>query len=68
MRRVRHLFRAANVWWRCAPYLLLRLVVKCLETIDVCIWYMFVFMSVVLTVLVCGNVCCEANVNKDSGF
>ena len=27
--------------------LLLPLVVRCLETIDVCIWHMFVFMSVV---------------------
>ena len=30
--------------------LLLPLVAKCLETIDVCIWCMFVFMSVVVTV------------------
>ena len=28
----------------------LPLVAKCLETIDVCIWRMFVFMSVVMTV------------------
>ena len=28
--------------------LLLTLVARCLETIDVCIWHMFVFMSVVL--------------------
>ena len=28
----------------------LPLVARCLETIDVCIWRMFVFMSVVLTV------------------
>ena len=32
--------------------LLLPLVARCLETIDVCIWRMFVFMSVVVTV--CG--------------
>ena len=44
------LFRAANVWWRCAQYLLLPLVARCLETIDVCIWRMFVFVSVVVTV------------------
>ena len=31
--------------------LLLPLVAKCLETIDVCIWRMFVFMSVVVIVL-----------------
>ena len=34
--------------------LLLPLVARCLETIDVCIWCMFVFMSVVVTV--CGSV------------
>ena len=32
--------------------LLLPLVASCLETIDVCIWHMFVFMSVVG---LCGN-------------
>ena len=30
--------------------LLLPLVAKCIEAIDVCIWCMFVFMSVVVTV------------------
>ena len=30
--------------------LLLPLVARCLETIDVCIWRMFVFMYVVVTV------------------
>ena len=30
--------------------LLLPLVARCLETLDVCIWRMFVFMSVVVTV------------------
>ena len=30
--------------------LVLPLVARCLETIDVCIWRMFVFMSVVVTV------------------
>ena len=30
---------------------ILPLVARCLETIDVCIWHMFVFMSVVMTVL-----------------
>ena len=33
--------------------LLLPLVARCLETIDVCIWRMFVFMSVVVTVWEC---------------
>ena len=27
------------------------IIIRCLETIDVCIWCMFVFMSVVVTVL-----------------
>ena len=36
--------------------LLLPLVARCLETIAVCIWRMFVFMSVVVTVGVCGAV------------
>ena len=43
--------------------LLLPLVARCLETIDVCIWRMFVFMSVV--VIVWGSVCCVAAVVKD---
>ena len=30
--------------------LLLPIVARCLETIDVCIWRMFVFMSVIVTV------------------
>ena len=30
--------------------LLLPLVARCIDTIDVCIWYMFVFMCVVVTV------------------
>ena len=30
--------------------LLLPLVARCIETIDVCIWHIFVFMSVVVTV------------------
>ena len=34
------------MWWRCAHYF----VTRCIETIDVCIWRMFVFMSVVVTV------------------
>ena len=35
------------MWWRCAQ--LLPLVARCLGTIDICIWHMFVFMSVVVT-------------------
>ena len=45
--------------------LLLPLVARCLETIDVCIWHMFVFMSVVVTG---GNVCCVAAIVKNSVF
>ena len=48
--------------------LLLPIVARCLEIIDACIWRMFVFMSVVVTVGVCGNVCCVAAVVKDSVF
>ena len=49
--------------------LLLPLVARCLETIDVCIWRMFVSMSVVVyCVWVCGNVCCVAAVIKNSVF
>ena len=35
---------------RVRSILLLPLVARCLETINVCIWRMFVFMSVVVTV------------------
>ena len=49
--------------------LLLPLVARCLETIDVCIWRMFVCMSVIVTVWgVCGKVCCVAAVVKNSVF
>ena len=43
--------------------LLLLLVARCLQTTDICIWRMFAFMSVVVTVGggVCGNVCCVAS-------
>ena len=37
--------------------LLLILVARCLETIDVCIWRMFVFMSVVLSVWDSNGMC-----------
>ena len=48
--------------------LLLPLVARCLETIDVCIWRMFVFMSVVVTVRCLWEVCCVAAIVKDSVF
>ena len=34
----------------CAIFCYCLFVARCLETIDVCIWRMFVFMSVVVTV------------------
>ena len=43
-----------------AVFCYLPLVARCLETIDVCIWRMFVFMSVVVTVwecLLCSGRC-----------
>ena len=61
-----YLFRAVNVWWRCAQYLLLPLVARCLETIDVCLWRMFVLCLFSDCVVVCGNVCWVATVVKDS--
>ena len=45
--------------------LLLCLVARCIETIDVCIWRIFAFMPVVRNCAgVCGNVCCITGVNK----
>ena len=38
------------MWCRCAQYFLLSLVARYIETIDVCIWRMFLFMSAVVTV------------------
>ena len=48
---------------------LLPLVARCLDTIDVCIWCMFVFMSGVVTVWgSLWDVCCVAGVVKNSVF
>ena len=46
--------------------LLLPLVARCIETIDLCIWRMLVFMSVVVIVWVCGNGCYVAAVVEGS--
>ena len=46
--------------------LLLPLVARCLQTIVVCIWHKFIFMSIVVTVGFCGNVCCVVAIVKDS--
>ena len=48
--------------------LLLPLVARCLPTIDVCIWRMFVFMSVVVTVWGCVGMFGVAAVVKNSVF
>ena len=49
--------------------LLLSLVARCLETIDICIWRMFVFYVCCRDCVgVCGNVCCVAAVVKNSIF
>ena len=34
---LKYLFRAVNVWWGVRSILILPLVARCLETIDVCI-------------------------------
>ena len=43
-------FRDANVWWRCVQYFVISPVARCIVTIDVCIWRIFVFMYVVVIV------------------
>ena len=48
--------------------LLLPLVPRCLETMDVCLWCMLVLMSVLVTVWVHGNICCVVVVVKIVGF
>ena len=45
---------------------LLPLVTRCLETIDVCIWQMFVYVCCSDWVGVCGHVCCVAAVVENS--
>ena len=54
----------------CAHYfiLLLPLVDRCIEKIDACIWRMFVFMYVVVTVWCRWECGCVAGVLEDSGF
>ena len=46
----KYLFRAAKCDRGAHSILLLPLEARCLQTIDVCIWRMFVFMSVVVIV------------------
>ena len=52
----------------CAVLGYLPLVARCLETIYVCIWRMFVFVCCSDCVGVCGNVCYVAAVVKDIIF
>ena len=70
LRRVRHVSVSSEVLMcrgGVRSILLLPLVVRCMETIDVCIWKMFACMSVLMTVWgVCRKVCCVAGVVKDS--
>ena len=40
------------MWWMCAQYFVIASWARCLVTIDVCIWRMFICMSVVVTVWV----------------
>ena len=54
------------MWWRCAQYYLLPLVARCIETIYVCIWRMFVYVCCSDCVGICGNMCCVAAVVKYS--
>ena len=42
----KYLYSTANGWWRCAQYFVIAS--RCLETIDVCLWRMFVLMCVVV--------------------
>ena len=48
--------------------LLMPLVARFLETIDVCIWRMFVSVCCSDCVVVCGNVRCVAGVDEYSVF
>ena len=45
--------------------LLLNIVARCLETIDVCIWCMLNLIYVEVNYGVCGNVCCVAAILLD---
>ena len=47
--------------------LLLPLVARCLDTIDVCIWHIF-YVYCNACVGFCGNVCCVVAIVKYSGI
>ena len=65
----RYLFRAANVWWRCAQYFVIASCGymprdnRCMYMAHVCF---YVCCSDCMGV--CGNVCCVASVVENSGF
>ena len=46
--------------------LLLPLVARCLDTIDVCIWRMLFYVCYSECMGVCGNVCCVPPLLKNS--
>ena len=56
------------MWWRCAPYFVIPLVARCLETIDLCMAHVCFYDCCSDSVGVCGNVCCVAAVVKNRGF
>ena len=55
----KYLIGAANVWWRCAQYF----VIRCMYMAHACF-----YICCSDCVGVCGNVCCIAAVVKDSVF
>ena len=69
VRRGKYLFRAVNVWWRCAQYFA---IASCgyMPRDNRCIYMVHVCFYVCCSdsVGVCGNVCSEAAVVKNSVF
>ena len=61
MRRVKRASSISSKLLMCGggvrSMLLLPFVARCIDTIDICIWRMFVFMSVVVT-SICVVLCC----------
>ena len=70
VRRGKSLFRAANVWWRCAQYFV---IASCgyipIETIDVCVQstelvWILDFKQILLLLLLYGAVCPERSCDR----
>ena len=59
---------ATNVWWRCAHFLSLPLVARCLETKDVCIWRVFDCIFVYVYCRYCAGIFVVFGLVKDSVF